>query len=369
MFMKTSRYLVILMMVLLTSPLIAQEEENEAQATQTQVLKATSKYDFIPGETVIFYDDFSQDQIGDYPALWNTDGSGEIVTLNNYPGKWLQPGIDCSQIPMIKKEFPENYTVEFDVVPMPGPNGEESIQFGFYIYSALNPDDFNEGGAIPGVSGIKMTFGSYTQYYSTYNEGAYVADAAIDKNIFVINQKARLSFSVQKTRIRAYVNDAKVFDVAKAMFPGVKYNVLRLITNAEAMPLISNFRFAVGAPDMRNKLITEGKLVTYGIYFDSGSDKIKPESAGTLKMISDVLKENPTVGITIVGHTDSDGDDAKNLDLSKRRAVSVKNVLSSEYGIEASRLQTDGKGETVPVAPNTSLEGKARNRRVELIKI
>lgn len=356
-------------MFLFTSQLMAQEEENEAPATQTQVLKATSKYDFIPGETVIFYDDFSQDQIGDYPALWNTDGSGEIVTLNNYPGKWLQPGIDCSHIPMIKNDFPDNYTVEFDVVPLPGPNGEESFQFGFYIYSALNPDDFNEGGAIPGVCGIKMTFGSYTQYYSTYNEGAYVADAAVDKDLFVLNQKARLSFSVQKTRIRAYINDVKVFDVAKAMFSGAKYNVLRLITNSEAMPLISNFRFAVGAPDMRNKLITEGKLVTYGIYFDSGSDKIKPESAGTLKMIADILKENPTVNITIVGHTDSDGDDAKNLDLSKRRAVSVKNALSSEYGIEASRLQTDGKGETMPVAPNTSLDGKAKNRRVELIKI
>ncbi|MFH1119093.1 MAG: OmpA family protein [Bacteroidota bacterium] len=366
--MKTSRYLVILFMFMMNSLLMAQEEQNDAQSVQVQTLKATSKYDFIPGETVIFYDDFSQDLPGDYPPLWNTDGSGEIVTLNNYPGKWLQPGSDCSQIPLIKKDFPDNYTVEFDVVPLPGSNGEESIQFGFYIYGALNPDDFNEGGAIPGVGGIKFTFGSYTQYYSTYNEGAYVADAAVDKNLFMINQKVRLSFTVQKTRIRAFINDVKVFDVAKAMFPDVKYNVLRFITNSEAIPLISNFRFAVGAPDMRNKLITEGKLVTYGIYFDSGSDEIKPESAGTLKMISDILKENPAVSITIVGHTDSDGDDTKNLDLSKRRAVSVKNILSGEYGIEASRLHTDGKGETVPVAPNTNSEGKAKNRRVELIK-
>lgn len=126
---------------------------------------------------------------------------------------------------------------------------------------------------------------------------------------------------------------------------------------------------AVGAPDMRNKLITEGKLVTYGIYFDSGSDKIKPESAGTMKEIASVLKENPTIKIKIIGHTDSDGDEAKNLDLSKRRSLSVKGALSSEYGIEAMRIETDGKGETEPIAPNGTFEGKARKRRVELIKL
>jgi outer membrane protein OmpA-like peptidoglycan-associated protein len=126
---------------------------------------------------------------------------------------------------------------------------------------------------------------------------------------------------------------------------------------------------AVGAPDMRNKLITEGKLVTYGIYFDSGSDKIKPESAGTMKEIATVLNENSAVKIKIIGHTDSDGDDAKNLDLSKRRSISVKNALSSEYGIEALRIETDGKGESQPIAANSTSEGKAQNRRVELIKL
>lgn len=367
--MKTINYLFAFLSVIMVTPLMAQEEEETAPAVQSQTAKATSKYDFMPGETVVFFDDFSQDNLGDFPLLWNTDASGEVVTISNYPGKWLQPGADCSLIPLTKKEFPDNYTVEYDVVPLPGPQGEETLTFGFYIYAAQNPDDFNEGGAIPGVSGIKMNFGSTQHDYSNYNEGQYVNNAFSERSPLVIGQKARLSFWVQKTRIRAYINDTKVFDLAKGIFPGQKYNVFRFYTNSEAVPLISNFRVAVGAPDMRSKLITEGKLVTYGIYFDSGSDKIKPESAGTLKEISNVLKENPTVGITIVGHTDSDGDDAKNLDLSRRRAVSVKTTLSSEYGIEASRLQTDGKGETNPIAPNTSIEGKAKNRRVELIKI
>jgi outer membrane protein OmpA-like peptidoglycan-associated protein len=133
--------------------------------------------------------------------------------------------------------------------------------------------------------------------------------------------------------------------------------------------MVSNIRIAVGAPDMRSKLITEGKLVSYGIYFDVNKDIVKPESNGTLKEIATVLTENPDVRIKIIGHTDSDGADAANLDLSKRRAASVKNELSKGFGIDASRMETDGMGETQPVAPNDTPANKALNRRVEFLKL
>lgn len=120
---------------------------------------------------------------------------------------------------------------------------------------------------------------------------------------------------------------------------------------------------------MRSKLLTEGKLVTHGILFDVGSDKIKPESYTTLKEIATVLKENPEVRVKIIGHTDSDGSDAANLELSKRRAASVKNALSKDFGIDASRMETDGKGESQPIADNKTQEGKANNRRVEFIRL
>jgi outer membrane protein OmpA-like peptidoglycan-associated protein len=109
--------------------------------------------------------------------------------------------------------------------------------------------------------------------------------------------------------------------------------------------------------------------VTYGIYFDVNKDVVKPESYGTLKAIADVLKENADVRIRIVGHTDSDGADAANLDLSKRRAESVKDELAKTFGIDAGRMETDGKGETQPVAANDNQTNKALNRRVEFIKI
>jgi outer membrane protein OmpA-like peptidoglycan-associated protein len=87
-----------------------------------------------------------------------------------------------------------------------------------------------------------------------------------------------------------------------------------------------------------------------------------------LNDIATVLKENPAVSVKIIGHTDSDGDDALNLDLSKRRAESVRSELSSKFGIDASRMQTEGAGESKPVAPNDTPSNKAMNRRVEFVK-
>ncbi len=133
--------------------------------------------------------------------------------------------------------------------------------------------------------------------------------------------------------------------------------------------MISNIKVAAGTPDLRNKLLTEGKLVTNGILFDVDSDRIKPESFGVLKEIAAVLKEHSDISVKIIGHTDSDGENTRNQELSVRRALAVKNVLNKEFGISTTRMQSDGLGESKPVADNSSSEGKAKNRRVEFIKL
>jgi outer membrane protein OmpA-like peptidoglycan-associated protein len=128
-------------------------------------------------------------------------------------------------------------------------------------------------------------------------------------------------------------------------------------------------KLAVGEPDTRNKLINEGKFSTTGILFDVNSASIKPESYGSLKDVADVLKDNANIHVKIIGHTDNDGDAAMNMALSKKRAESVKSALVSDFSIDASRLETDGKGASEPVAPNTTPQGKAQNRRVEFVKL
>jgi len=96
----------------------------------------------------------------------------------------------------------------------------------------------------------------------------------------------------------------------------------------------------VGAPDTGNKLLTDGKWVTHGILFDVNSDRVKAEWYGALKETSNVLAESKDVKVQVVGNTDSDGDDAQNLDLSKRRAAAVRDVLVKQFGIDGARLTT-----------------------------
>ena len=360
------------------------EEKAEVNATEEQKpqvqdvkpatgtnpsLASYSKFDFIPGEKVIFYDDFTEVAAGDFPASWNTDASGEVVTTNLYPGSWFKLLGSSGSIALDEGlKLPDNYTIEYDVVVTPK-DADQGYLYGFYLYSANNPKDLSEGGAVPGLKGgIKMSFGSSSDY-SAYDEIGYGISGEKDDAKMEAGKKYHLSFWVQKTRLRVYLDQVKVFDLPKVFKPGFQVNMMRFELWESAIPMITNFRIAAGLPDMRNKLLTDGKLVTYGIYFDVNKDVVKPESYGTLKEIAGILNEVPDVKVKIFGHTDSDGDEAKNMDLSKRRAASVKAELVKSFSVKADQLTTDGLGETKPVAPNDTPVNKALNRRVEFIKL
>jgi outer membrane protein OmpA-like peptidoglycan-associated protein len=138
---------------------------------------------------------------------------------------------------------------------------------------------------------------------------------------------------------------------------------------AKEKMFIRNFRFAEGGKTMKEQLDEDGHIVTHGIYFDVNSDKIKGESYKTLADIISMLTEAPALRVSIDGHTDSDGSDASNTELSQKRAESVKAYLIENGKIDASRLEAKGYGETKPIDANTTPEGKANNRRVELTKL
>lgn len=344
--------------------------DTTSPSTEKTSLQSYSKFDFIPGEKIIFFDDFSQDAIGDFPLFWNTNGSAEVVNTNLFGGKWLKFSMDESLWSEKFLNLPENYTIEFDVVPLKT-NDEEMKGYCFRLIQSEKENSFDYG-AVPGKAG----FAFFTEYsgrqgYRTYvndeNNGSDVSGNKDEENTFQKSDvKYHMSIWVQKTRIRVYQDQIKIFDLPRAFAANTKANRIRF---EEGAAMLSNVRIAIGAPDTRSKLITEGKLVSYGIYFDVNKDIVKPESYATLKSIADVLKENPGVRVKIIGHTDSDGSDAANLDLSKRRANSVKNELVKTFGIEASRLEFDGMGESKPIAPNDNSSNKALNRRVEFIKL
>ena len=345
--------------------------QTDQKSMQEDKLTATSKYDFIPGEKVIFFDDFSQDAVGDFPALWNTNGSGEVVTTNLFPGNWMKLNSECCVWTDKLLNLPDNYTIEFDIVPIERETGKGMYGWKMRLMQSRNATSWDAGTA-PGKGGFCLT----TYYYGKLSYNTWLYGECEKQNLsgFVeeqfqqkLNKKVHIAMWIQKSRIRVYQGQDKIVDLPRA-FPAGCVQPDRLRFEYGAI-LISNVRIAVGAPDTRSKLITEGKLVTYGIYFDVNKDVVKAESFGTMKSIADVLKENPDVRVKIIGHTDSDGDNAKNLDLSQRRAKSVMNELVKVFGIDASRLETDGMGETKPVAPNDTPVNKALNRRVEFVKL
>ncbi|MEO1437519.1 MAG: OmpA family protein [Bacteroidota bacterium] len=108
--------------------------------------------------------------------------------------------------------------------------------------------------------------------------------------------------------------------------------------------------------------------MTNDIHFEVNSDVLKPESMPVIDQIVQLMEQHPTVQFRIEGHTDSDGTDNHNLDLSERRAASVKKAIANK-GINEGRMSTMGFGESKPVFPNNSEENKAKNRRVEFILI
>jgi OmpA-OmpF porin, OOP family len=322
-------------------------------------LKAYSRFDFISGEKVIAIEDFSQDAIGDFPGRWNTNGSGEVVTLSGQPGKWLLLSDRSVTYPEFFPNLPADCTIEMDVAFI----GESSSWFDIDFVKDFNNFQYNNE--------IKVRFDPIREGSSAIYAPNGISNHKSNTPWSIDNGSvAKIYIWKQKTRLRVYVNETKIWDLPRVFDADATY---KLIFNpwmgTESTTFVTNIRMAVGAPDTRSKLITEGKFSTTGILFDVNSDKIKPESYGVLKDIANTLTENPNVSINIIGHTDSDGDAAKNLDLSKRRALSVKNALMSEFGISGSRMTTDGKGASEPIAPNTTQEGKANNRRVDFVKL
>lgn len=350
----------------------------------SKALVSYSKYDFVPGEKIMVQEDFMQDAVGDFPAKWNTNSGGEIVSVEGEEGHWLKINKEGAFLPEFINDLPENFTFEFDVYFSDDYSYYSTELFATFAATQKPATEFMQWQRFPnGKEGVRFTLHPKDAGNNAGLSSVLVrsGSAEIMKNGISVNQlcvktnrmKAHVSVWRQKGRLRVYLNEEKIWDLPRAFQEGVKYNNVIFALGGMHAPedyiLISNLRLAVGAPDTRSKLITEGKLVTHGILFDSGSDNLKGESYGTLKDIANVLKENPDVKVKIVGHTDSDGEDAKNLELSKKRATAVKNALVKDFGIDASRLETDGKGESEPSDVNTTPVGKANNRRVEFIKL
>ncbi|MBC6999489.1 OmpA family protein [Cytophaga sp. FL35] len=353
------------------------EVENDPSAAPTstdpQSIKIYSKFDFVPGDETLFLDAFENDFVGDFPSKWNTNSSGDLVTIDDYDEKWLKilPGFNTAYIPDVT-ELPEDFTLEFDVIAQGLDNKTSSQSFLEVMVSDTN--SFDEGANWGSASYSFCQFIDVGIVVENHHNGARVIRNTIAADLRpTVMDKHHISVAVNGQRFRFWINENKYVDVPRLLpegvkMQGIKFSLRGIDTNKEGIYL-SNFKVAKGGVDLRRKLLADGKISTNGILFESGSANIQPMSMGIIRQIYQVLEQNKSLNLKIVGHTDSDGDDQKNMQLSQKRAASVKNALVSIYNISSDRLTTEGKGETEPIGNNGSVEGKAQNRRVEFIKI
>ena len=187
-----------------------------------------------------------------------------------------------------------------------------------------------------------------------------------------INGISTVSIAINKARMRVWLNENKVVDIPRLVPDGITHFKLETKGLRDARDLdelyIGNFRMAESGIDKRSKLLTEGILSTNAILFKSGSAEITGGADEVLQEVAEAMQSVPEMHILIVGHTDNNGDGAINLALSRKRAETIKMALVSQFDIQFSRIQTDGKGENDPIANNDTDAGKAQNRRVEFIK-
>lgn len=343
---------------------------------QGSAKKVNNTIDFVPGATVLFEDHFENDAPGDFPAQWNTNGSGKIVTIDGLEGKWLDVVHNCIITPVMNKPLPENSTIEFDLfLRAEGQRSTPFIQFGLtQVRDILREDIFYK-------DRFFINLHRYTEEDGKTLEYGLKNDVIGNKSNFpltyYVNKVLHVAIAVNKSRIRLYLDNQKIIDLPGALTESLR-NTFFLNNNAvipasETGMFISNVRIASADTDARSLLIKqlmeEGKAVTSDILFDVNSDQIKKTSFAIIDQFGDALQKNPSLKIKITGHTDADGNDAENLLLSKKRAAAVKDYITEQYAVAGSRIQTEGRGETQPVASNTTADGKAKNRRVEFVKL
>ncbi|WP_295674362.1 OmpA family protein [uncultured Mucilaginibacter sp.] len=335
---------------------------NSAPATTGASFAAYNNYDFVPGDQIVFYDDFADDQNGEFPAHWNL-GSGQAVmnTIGTVKAILLTDGNYAHVSPLIKSPsyLSDPFTIEFDSYSTGG------YQPHLYFYSS-NASATAASGVLGELAiGDHNGWGGIEYKGETIDlQGNFPADITGER---YLNKWHHIAIAYKKNQIKVYVDQYRVLVVPNV---GIAPHAIDIegIGDAKAPIVIANFRIANGGGmNMLGKKFTDAKIITHGINFDVDKATIKPESMGTLNMIAGVLRDNPDVKFEIDGHTDNTGTPQHNLTLSKQRADAVMNRLIT-MGVDASRLSSKGFGDSKPIGDNMTIEGKANNRRVEFVK-
>lgn len=316
---------------------------------------AWANYDFVPGDEVLFYDDYSGDEVGDFPRRWElVSGGWDVVEWEGR--RYLRATAGGSVAIVLPRSLPDRFTIEF---PMSLRHGNAYVRLSTGRAYQARPRTYE--GSVVSVEATRAGIRPL---------GAGPDAMTPMEHRFTEDGVAPLRIMADGEYMKVYLAENRLANVPNAVFPRTDTLFLAVsAASAERPILIGPVRVAGGGRDLYDRLERDGRVATRGVLFATNSDRIRPESTPTLEEIGEMLSSHPDLRLGIEGHTDAEGEDEYNQDLSERRAAAVKRYLVDAQGIDESRLETAGFGESRPVADNSSPEGRQENRRVELVRL
>lgn len=333
----------------------------EMQGTPAPPPPPASTFEFVPGDRAVFYDDYSGDNLGDFPRnLTFLKGNWDLVEwegrrlLRNTGPRGAAFRLDLAET------LPEMFTIEFDAY-LPHENQQMVVATG-----------------MPTLQGGNWTSLAGNFFRVASNQQAGLIKAPNTQGVESVNPAPAIHEGLVPFRIMADGNHVKVFvgelrvaNVPNADLPrstSLYFEITHFASQQDPI-LIGPIRVAAGGLDLYDALETDGRVAVRDILFDTSKADIRPESADILAEMGTMLQEHGELSLMIEGHTDNQGDFDFNMKLSADRAAAVRQYLIDNFGIASDRLRTMGLGSTQPVDTNDTPDGRQQNRRVELVKI
>ena len=325
---------------------------------------AWSNFDFVPGERILFAEDFSRDRVGNFPQrIELVTGNMEVVEWKSK--RWLRASSAGVIEIALPEKLPTRFTVEFDAtIPWNG----------FVMYSAAAADKFGTQSPDRTTASVLLSGTSAGVMRANSVEGSLVDARTLFRDFYTgdtedVSRVFRVRMEMDGRYAKVYLDERRVANIPNADFGRANKLVFEFNEpQNEGFAMIGNISVNAGGKKLYDALLADGRVSTQGILFDVGSDRIRGESTPTLKQIGDMLAEHPELKLTVEGHTDNTGTAAANLTLSAKRAQAIVTYLTTTYQVAATRLTPRGMGQTKPVKPNETPEGRQANRRVELVK-
>ena len=345
--------------------------DNGNATAQTQPQKGQSlemtyaKSDFVPGDEIIFEDLLVGEKLGEFPSMWDLkEGNAEVVSVGGENA--IHMGEETLIMPYMKEKdyLPEEFTIEFDLYVPCYYGGNDKVSMnnrynidlvdaaGEVVFQAYWYNGNNEMGVPREIAWRWHNGGEESQ-----GEGSVA---------FNMSDFNHIAISFNKRALKFYINGTRICNIPRCDAP-TRFQIYSYQGEAQDERFIKNIRIAKGAVPLYDRMMTDGKFITYGITFDVGKATIKPESMGEINRIVTLMTENPDLKFSVEGHTASTGNPASNQTLSEQRSQAIVAKLV-ELGIAQDRLTAVGKGQNSPIADNNTDEGRAKNRRVEFVK-